>query len=135
MPIPMKQLRTVLSLHAAMWTASGFAVASAPGWVLVTVFDQARNLELTFVRISGVLAVALALMMVLVAQKEDVWWWSWAFVLETGLTALVTTLHAIGSVPAGSASWFWWIFAITNIVLAAMLVSGIGRAGTEKPIV
>ena len=54
---------------------------------------------------------------------------------ETGLTAVVTTLHAIGSVPAGSASWFWWIFAITNIVLVATLVSGIGRAGTEKPIV
>ena len=47
----------------------------------------------------------------------------------------MTTLHAIGSVPAGSASWFWWIFAITNIVLVATLVSGIGRAGTEKPIV
>jgi len=47
----------------------------------------------------------------------------------------VTTLHAIGSVPAGSASWFWWTFAITNIVLVATLVSGIGRAGTEKPIV
>ena len=80
--------------------------------------------------------LASAALAVMISRRlDDVWWWSWAFVLETALTAFVTTLHAIVSVPPGSASWFWWMFAITNIVLAATLVSGIGRAGTEKPIV
>ena len=78
-------------------------------------------------------SAALALM--ISRRLDDVWWWAWAFVLESGLTALVTTLHAMVSVPAGSAAWFWWIFAVTNIVLVAGLVSGIARAGVEKPIV
>jgi hypothetical protein len=134
MPIPMKLLRTVLYLHAAMWTASGFAVASAPGWVLVTVFDQARNLELTFVRISGVLAVALALMMVLVAQKEDVWWWSWAFVLADASIATVTALHALFH-QAHSGDALWWLLAFLHLVLGSALLVALGRAGEEKPFV
>jgi hypothetical protein len=129
-------LRRALQLFAAVWGASGLAIAFVPRWILVTWFEQVPYPDYTYVRICGISAVISAALALMISRRlDDVWWWSWAFVLETGLTAVVTTLHAIGSVPAGSASWFWWIFASTNIVLAAMLVSGIGRAGTEKPIV
>jgi len=115
---------------------SGLVIAVVPRWILVTVFDQVPYPDHTYVRICGIAALASAALAVMISRRlDDVWWWSWAFVLETALTAFVTTLHAIVSVPPGSASWFWWMFAITNIVLAATLVSGIGRAGTEKPIV
>jgi hypothetical protein len=117
-------LRRALQLFATVWGASGLAIAFVPRWILVTWFEQVPYPDYTYVRICGIAAVSSAALALMISRRlDDVWWWSWAFVLETGLTA------------AGSAAWFWWIFAITNIVLVATLVSGIGRAGTEKPIV
>ena len=46
--------------------------------------------DLAWLRALGVMAIVLALLMVLVAQRlEDVWWWSWAFVLLEAGTATV----------------------------------------------
>jgi hypothetical protein len=42
-------------------------------------------------------------------------------------------LHAVSSTAEGI--WFWWLFAVINLALAAALVLGIARAGVEKPIV
>ncbi|TMK35148.1 MAG: hypothetical protein E6G58_09930 [Actinobacteria bacterium] len=129
-------LRRALQLFAAVWGACGLVIAATPRWILVGWFDQVPYPDYAYVRVCGIAALSSAALALMISRRlDDVWWWSWAFVLETGLTALVTTLHAVVSVPAGSASWFWWVFAVTNIALVAALVAGIGRAGTEKPIV
>jgi len=129
-------LRRALQLFAAVWGACGVAIAATPRWILGGWFDQVPYPDYAYVRVCGIAALSSAALALMISRRlDDVWWWSWAFALETGLTALVTTLHAVVSVPAGSASWFWWIFAVTNIALVAALVAGIGRAGTEKPIV
>ena len=127
-------LRRALQLFAAVWAACGLAIAVTPRWILVSWFDQVPYPDYTYVRVCGIAGLSSAALALMISRRlDDVWWWSWAFVLESGLTALVTTLHAIGSVPAGSVSCFWWIFAVTNIVLVAVLVSGIARAGVENP--
>ncbi|TMK20432.1 MAG: hypothetical protein E6G37_09040 [Actinobacteria bacterium] len=129
-------LRRALLLFAAVWGVCGTAIAVSPRWILVTWFDQVPYPDYTYVRVCGIAGLSSAALALMISRRlDDAWWWSWAFVLESGLTALVTTLHAMVSVPAGSAAWFWWIFAVTNIVLVAGLVSGIARAGVEKPIV
>jgi hypothetical protein len=129
-------LRRSLLAFAVVWAGCGTAVAVVPRWVLVDLFDQVRYPDYAYVRVSGTAAIGLALLAVLVSRSLDsVWWWSWAFVLSAALTATVTTLNAIFSVPPGSGTFLWWVFAATNAALAAGLLVGLGRAGQEKPFV
>ena len=80
-------LRRVLNADAALWAVFGLVVGIAPGWLLETVAGQPPLIDDAWIRALGVIAVVLALLMVLVAQRlEDVWWWAWAFVvLEAGI--------------------------------------------------
>ncbi len=78
-------LRRVLNADAAMWAIFGLVVGIAPGWLLETVAGQPPLIDDAWIRALGVIAVVLALLMVLVAQRlEDVWWWAWAFVRPGG---------------------------------------------------
>ncbi|MBI3648487.1 MAG: hypothetical protein HY240_07055 [Actinobacteria bacterium] len=130
----MTLLRRVLYYQAAVWTGCGAAIAIAPRWVLMTLFDQAPSPDYGYVRVSGAMSVGLALVMVLVAQRiEDVWWWSWAFALTDAAIVTITALHALFGLPAGSGSLLWWLFAGTNLALGAGLLVGMARAGHEKP--
>ena len=127
-------LRRALLLFAAVWAVCGIGIAVVPRWLLVTWFDQPAYPDYTYVRVCGVAALGSAALALMISRRlDDVWWWSWAFVLEAGATALVTGLHAL--FVGGGGAWFWWIFAIGNGALAAFLVAGIARAGVEKPIV
>ncbi len=69
----MALLRRVLYLQAAVWTLAGVALAALPRFVLSTVFGQVHYPEYAWVRIVGVTSFALALFMVLVAQRGLVW--------------------------------------------------------------
>ena len=132
----MTLLRRALQAFAAVWAGCGLAVLLVPRWILVTWFHQVEYPDYAYVRVTGVAAVALALLAVLVSRRVgDVWWWSWAFALAATGTATVTALHALFTVPQGSEAWFWWLFAASNVALAAGLVMGIARAGQENPIV
>ena len=129
-------LRRALLVFASVWAVSGIAIALVPRWLLVTWFDQPPYPDYAYVRVCGVAALGSAALALMISRRlDEVWWWSWAFVLEAGATALVTGLHALVSVPDGTASWFWWLFAAANAAIAALLVAGIARAGVEKPIV
>ncbi len=129
-------LRRSLRAFAVVWVACGAAIAVAPRWALVDLFDQVPYPDYTYVRVAGAAAIGLALLAVLVSRNlGDVWWWSWAFALTAALTATVTGLNALFSVPPGAGSFLWWFFATTNVVLAAGLLVGLGRAGQEKPFV
>lgn len=127
-------LRRVLSAQAGLWALFGFVVGTAPGWLLETVAGQPALTDDAWLRALGVIAVVLALLMVLVAQRlEDVWWWAWAFaVLEAG-TATVFALHALFGLPEGASAWSWWLLAGVNGVVAALDLVGLGLAAQEKP--
>ena len=99
-------------------------------------FGQPPMREHAWVRAMGVMAIVLAMLMVLVAQRAtDVWWWAWSFaVLEAG-TATVFGLNAAFGLPEGAPAWPWWTLAGASVVLGALDLLGIAAAGREKPIV
>jgi len=132
----MSILRRALLLFAGIWAVCGIATAVVPRWLLVSLFDQPPYPDYAYVRICGVAAIGSSALALMISRRlDDVWWWSWAFVLQAAATALVTALHALLSVPDGGAAWFWWLFSATNAALTALLVTGLARAGVEKPIV
>jgi len=127
-------LRRALLAFAGVWALCGLAIAVVPRWLLVSWFDQVPYPDYTYVRVCGIAALGSAALALMISRRlDEVWWWSWAFVIETGLTTLATGLHALLSGAAGT--WFWWLFAVTNGALTAGLLLGIARAGVEKPIV
>src|SRR6266545_6683512 len=90
----MNALKRALYLQAAVWAVAGLAFAVAPRFVLVTLFDQPRP-DAAWLRIVGIQAFGLAMLMVLVAHRiEDLWWWSWAFAVVTAGTAALVVLNA-----------------------------------------
>jgi hypothetical protein len=127
-------LRRALQAFAAVWAGCGAVVALAPRWALVTLFSQVPYPDYTYVRVCGVSAIGLAMLAVLVSRRlDDVWWWSWALAVTAVLVTVVTALHALLSVPEGSGSLLWWLFAGINAALGAALLMGMARAGQEKP--
>jgi uncharacterized membrane protein HdeD (DUF308 family) len=132
----MALLRRVLYWQATLWAASGLLQLAAPRWVLETVFRQPVAPDVTYVRAMGVMAIAFALLMVLVAQRiEDVWWWSWAFALTDVALATVSGLNALFGPVEGSATTLWWLVAAADVAFGAALLAGMARAGQEKPFV
>jgi len=130
----MKLLRSVLYAQAAVWGSCGLAIATFPRYLIHHVFRQPPYPDYAYVRVAGVLSLGLALLMVLVAQRlEDVWWWSWAFLITTAGVMTVTGLHLLFGNGAGSSNWLWAIFAAVNAVFTIVLLVGIGRAAQEKP--
>jgi hypothetical protein len=129
-----KLLRRVLLWQAALWAAFGLAIAAVPGTVLVDLFGQAPLADDAFARLAGVGAFCLSLNMVLVAQRiEDIWWFSWTFVvLETG-TVAVTLANALGARPPGSGVLLWWLLTVVGVAFLALLVAGLAKTGTERP--
>ena len=130
----MKLLRRVLVWQAALWAGFGLVLVIAPGWVVETVFDQPPLGEEAWLRVSGVMAIALAGMMVLVSHRvEDLWWWSWTFVILEVASSVVLVLNALVGVPEGAASWPWWLLAGVNAGFALIELSALARIGTERP--
>jgi hypothetical protein len=131
----MSLLRRVLVLQATVWAVFGVAIAVAPAALLDAAFGLAARSDDTFVRVSGILAFSLALLMVLVARRlDDLWWWSWAFVIAAGGSALVSGAHALLGVPAGSPVAGWWAFAAVSAAFAIGLIAGLARAGVDRPV-
>jgi hypothetical protein len=129
----MNLLRRFLYWQAAVWVGCGVAIAVAPRWVLISLFDQPVYPQYAYVRICGVMSVGLALFMVLIAQRiEDLWWWSWAFAL---VDAAIVMIAGLTAVLCNSPALLWWLFAGVTAVLLAGVIVGMARAGQEKPLV
>jgi hypothetical protein len=80
-----------------------------------------------------VLAIALAAQMVLVGHRvEELWWWTWTFVLLEAGTALVFLLTALFGLPAGVPSWPWWLLGLLNAGFAAVEIVALARTGTQR---
>lgn len=130
----MALLRRVLYWQAALWTVGGSVEIAAPRWFLETLFHQPPYPDVAYVRSIGVMCVALALFMVLVAQRiEDVWWWAWIFALADAALATVSVLNALLGPVEGSATTYWWLLSIANVVFASGLLVGMARTGQERP--
>jgi hypothetical protein len=126
-------LRRILYIQAALWGLFGVALAIAPGWLTVTIGGQ-PPVDRVWMRAMGVMSVVFALLMILVAQRlEDVWWWSWAFVVLEAGTATVFALHALFGLPEGAAAWWCWLLAAANGLIGALELVGLGLSAQEKP--
>jgi hypothetical protein len=128
-----KLLRRTLRWQAALWAVSGAVLLVAPGWLVETALDQPPLGEDAWLRVTGVLAIAMAAQMVLVGHRvEELWWWSWTFVFLEVATAAVFLTNALVGLPEGAAAWPWWALALVNGALGAAQVVGLARAGTER---
>jgi len=131
-----KLLRRVLYWQAALWAATAAALVAVPGWLVERVLDQPPLGEDAWLRITGVTAFALALLMVLVANRlEDVWWWAWAFVILEAGTAAVFVLNALAGLAEGVAAWPWRVLGALNALVGAVELAALARTGVEKPVV
>jgi hypothetical protein len=130
----MDTLRRVLYLEAAVWVVAGAALALAPRFVLVTLFDQPPQGEFAWLRLYGVQAVGLAMLMVLVAHRiEQLWWWSWAFALVTAGTGGIAVLNAAFGLTPHESSALWWLFALVTLAFAFALLYGLFASSKEQP--
>lgn len=123
-----------MTLQALVWAACGIAIAIAPRFVLVTVFDLPPLPDQGYVRIAGVFAFSLSLLMVLVARRlESLWWFAWAFVLATAGSAIIAALDALFGLPEGVSPILWWVFAAVSTAFTVGLLAGLAKTGTERP--
>ena len=131
----MTLLKRMLYLQAAATAAIGLALVALPKLVLISLFGQVHYPEYAWVRITGAQALGLAMMMVLVAHRAaEVWWWSWAFAIVTGLIALIAALNALLGLPDGASPVLWWLIAALNSAFTLGLLWGLGRTGQERPL-
>jgi len=131
----MNGLRRALYLQAAVWALAGAALALAPRFVLVTVFGQPAPNEPAWLRLLGIHAFTVAMLMVLVAHRiEDLWWWSWAFALmATGVAGVVVLNAALGLAP-GESGVLWWLFSLVAVGFDLALLFGIYMTSRQQPL-
>ena len=130
----MKLLRRLLFWQAAVWTAAGLALIAFPKPILMSLFEQRHFVEDAWVRIAGVMAVGLAMLEVLVAQRlEDLWWFSWAFAITTAGVGVVVLANAAFGVDPESSVLLWWLLSAVATAFTAGLLWGMARAGQERP--
>ena len=122
-------------LEALVWAACGVAIAVAPRFVLVTMFDLPALPDQGYVRIAGIFAFSLSLLMVLgrSAPRPSLWWFTWAFVLATAGSAFVAALNALFGLPDGASPLLWWVFAAVSTAFTFGLLAGLAKTGTERP--
>lgn len=130
----MKLLRRVLYWEAAVWALSGAALALFPVWIVHTLFDQAPLSEYAWVRMVGIQAVGIAMLMVVVAHRiEDLWWAAWAFALTGGALALLSALNALFGLRGGSSATLWWLLVGVLGAFTVLLLAGLAKTGLQKP--
>jgi hypothetical protein len=130
---PVRLLRTILRWQAAFWAIVGVGLLAAPGWTIETLLRQPPLGEDAWLRAAGVMAVALAAQMVLVGHRvEELWWWSWTFVLLEVGTALVFLSNAAVGLPENAPAWPWWVLGLLNAGFASIQTAALAKAGTER---
>jgi hypothetical protein len=130
----MSLLRRALGVGAVLLLLLSAPLAAVPRTMVETVMGQAQMPEDVWIRLFGAGGIALALFHVLILRKlDDLWWWSWAFVIFDGLTSLIVILHVSTGLSEGSAAWPWWMFGAISALFTALYVIGLAKAGQEKP--
>jgi hypothetical protein len=89
-----------------------------------------------FVRLGGVQTFALAMLMVLVAQKiESTWWWSWTFVIADAILAAVVLFHLAFGIENSAPTLVWWVILALCLGFAVALLWGLFKAQQDQPII
>ena len=131
----MNALKTTLYLQAGVWALSGIALAVAPGFVLVTWFDQPSFPDYAWLRLLGIEAFGLAMLMVLVAHRiRELWWWSWAFAFVSLAVAAVVVLNAALGLDEGQSAVLWWVFSAVSVAFSASLLYGLAVTARQNPL-
>jgi hypothetical protein len=127
----MRFLARVLKVQAVFWLLAGVALLAIPATV-VRVLTQIP-FEQVWLRAMGVSVIVLGLLMILVAQRAEVWWWAWAFtVLEAGMGSVFVLRGLFGG---RGAEWPWWSLGSLGAFFAVLNLVGLAQAGREKPFV
>jgi hypothetical protein len=127
-------LKRALYAQAAVWGVAGVALAVAPRWVLSTLFGQPPLAENAWLRILGIQAAGLAMLIVLVARRlRDLWWWAWAFEVVTVCVASIAALNAGFGLSPHEPAPVWWLLAATSTILAVAILWGLARTAQENP--
>ena len=127
-------LKRLLYLDALVTGVVGIAFAVTPRAVVETLLSQAPLADDAWLRLAGIAAITLALLMVPLGHRvEELWWWCWAFVVLEGGTAAVATLHVLFGLPEASAAWPWWVLAAGSWLFAFGFLWGLARTGVERP--
>jgi hypothetical protein len=130
-------LRRVLYLQAALFALVGTALAIAPTILLPHLFGQpvALSRETAWVRLAGIEAVGLSMLMVMVGHRvEELWWWVWAFAFTTLALTAVVVLNAAFGLDAGENLVAWWLFAGVMVTLTAALLYALFVSSREQPL-
>jgi hypothetical protein len=129
----MTLLRRTLSVGALLLFGFSIPLLVIPGPLVEGLLGQAP-IENVWLRLFGAAGFALAMFHVLMLRKlEDLWWWTWAFVVFDALSASIALLHAAAGLPPGSSAWPWWLFGAGSAAFAVLYVVGLARAGQERP--
>jgi hypothetical protein len=130
----MTLLRRTLSVGALLLLGFSIPLLVLPGPFVEGLLGQAPTEEV-WLRLFGAAGIALAMVHVLVVRKlDDLWWWSWVFVIFDGLSALIAMLHAAVGLPAGASAWPWWLYGAGSAAFAVIYLAGLARAGQERPL-
>jgi len=130
-------LRRALYLEAALFSLVGAALALAPTVLLPHLFGQPAVLsgQTAWVRIAGVEAVGLAMVMTMVAHRvEELWWWAWGFAFTTLAATVVVMLTAAFGLAATESRRAWWLFAGVLVVMTSGLLYGLFVSSREQPL-
>ncbi len=124
-------------MEAAVFFVVGVLLAVAPGLALPSARVAAGGAVHypVWVRIAGVEAIGLAMLMTMVAHRvESLWWWSWSFAIVSISLATVFLLNAAFGLAPGQSAAFWWSFAAGAVVLGLGLLYGLFVSSREQPI-
>jgi hypothetical protein len=130
----MNLLRRALGVGAFLSLLLSAPLVVLPRTIVETIMGQAPVGDDVWIRLFGAGGIALGLVHVLIVRKlDDLWWWCWTFVVFDGSVSVISLSHAAVGLPAGSASWPWWLFGATAGVFTALYLLGLAKAGQEKP--
>ena len=116
----------------SLFAAAGLSLALVPRFVTVTLFEQPSFPDAAWLRLLGIHAVGLAMLMVLVAHRTpELWWWSWAFALvDVGTTAVVILNPAFRPGP----SVLWWLFGLAGLGFTLAMLFALWVTAQENPV-
>jgi hypothetical protein len=128
-------LRRALYVQAAVWAVTGAGLAIVPRFVTVTLFDQPELSEFAWVRLFGIEAFGLAMLMVLVGHRiEELWWWAWSFALVTVGTAATVVLNAAFGLEPGQSGVLWWTFSAVAVAFSLWMLAGLYVTSQQNPL-
>jgi hypothetical protein len=131
----MRALRRTLYIQSGVWVLAGLALTIAPKFTLVTIFSQPRHQEFAWMRLLGLQAICLSMLMVLVAHRvEELWWWSWAFAFTTTAMAAVALLNAAFGLGPNESAVLWWVLSAVTLGFALGLLYGLFVSSREQPL-